>query len=161
MAVPLPSKQAKGVRFPYPALMKLIELIDVLCRNGDLPLNLYLPNGQIVPGHFHVTEVGVVTKKFVDCGGVWRESSYCNIQVWVANDTEHRLQASKLVKIIRFAASQVPLELPVVIEYQDQSLALYDLKATGRLAGHWVNLMLEQKNTACLAPDKCGVKGCC
>jgi len=27
-----------------------------------------LENGSFVPEHFHVTEVGMVTKNFIDCG---------------------------------------------------------------------------------------------
>lgn len=141
--------------------MQLIELIDVLSRSEDVPLDLYLPNGHIVPGHFHITEIGVVTKKFVDCGGVWHERSACHIQVWVANDKEHKLLTKKLLKIIQHASKEVSVELPVVIEYQEHSLTLYDLEAAGRVPGHWTNLMMAQKTTACLAPDKCGVKGCC
>jgi predicted transcriptional regulator len=28
-----------------------------------------LPDGTTVPEHFHVTEVGLITKNFIDCGG--------------------------------------------------------------------------------------------
>jgi len=28
-----------------------------------------LPEGTYLPAHFHMTEVGLVTKHFVDCGG--------------------------------------------------------------------------------------------
>lgn len=28
-----------------------------------------LENGNSVPEHFHVTEVGIITKDFIDCGG--------------------------------------------------------------------------------------------
>ena len=28
-----------------------------------------LENGSFVPEHFHVTEVGMITKNFIDCGG--------------------------------------------------------------------------------------------
>ena len=31
-----------------------------------------LENGTEVPDHFHVTEVGVMIKKFIDCGGAVR-----------------------------------------------------------------------------------------
>jgi hypothetical protein len=35
-------------------------------------LNFVLPNGTIIPKHFHVTEVGQITKHFIDCGGTVR-----------------------------------------------------------------------------------------
>jgi hypothetical protein len=39
-----------------------------------------------VPEHFHVTEVGVVTKDFIDCGGTVRHEKVANFQLWDAND---------------------------------------------------------------------------
>ncbi len=35
-------------------------------------VNFKLASGGFVPEHFHVTEVGAVTKHFIDCGGVER-----------------------------------------------------------------------------------------
>ncbi|NJO87338.1 MAG: hypothetical protein HC821_05015 [Lewinella sp.] len=37
--------------------------------NTTSVLRLFLPDGSPVPPHFHLTEVGRSTKKFVDCGG--------------------------------------------------------------------------------------------
>ena len=31
-------------------------------------LNFKLPDGTFVPAHFHLTEIGLMTKHFVDCG---------------------------------------------------------------------------------------------
>jgi hypothetical protein len=31
--------------------------------------NIPVTNGTTVPEHFHVTEVGLITKNFIDCGG--------------------------------------------------------------------------------------------
>ena len=45
-----------------------------------------LPDGSLVPEHFHVTEVGKVTKHFIDCGGVLRKEEKINFQLWNAND---------------------------------------------------------------------------
>ena len=37
---------------------------------GELDtLKFQLPNGQFVPAHFHITEVGNVTRNYIDCGG--------------------------------------------------------------------------------------------
>jgi hypothetical protein len=40
-----------------------------------------LPNGDLVPNHFHVTEVGKITKNFIDCGGVVRNEEVANFQL--------------------------------------------------------------------------------
>ena len=37
-----------------------------------------LPNGNYVPEHFHVTEVGLITKHFIDCGGKVRKETVVN-----------------------------------------------------------------------------------
>ena len=58
-----------------------------------------LPNGDLVPSHFHVTEVGKITKHFIDCGGVIRKEEKVNFQLWEANDYDHRLHPEKLEHI--------------------------------------------------------------
>ena len=35
---------------------------------GKEKIAFQLPNGSLVPNHFHVTEVGAISKKFIDCG---------------------------------------------------------------------------------------------
>ncbi|MGA8855051.1 MAG: DUF6428 family protein, partial [Christiangramia sp.] len=47
--------------------MKLSEFKNQLSRLKEIAFQL--PNGQLVPEHFHVTEVGKITKHFIDCGG--------------------------------------------------------------------------------------------
>jgi hypothetical protein len=53
--------------------MKLKEIQQALV--GMDAVNFQLPDKSFVPAHFHVTEVGKVTKKFIDCGGVVREEN--------------------------------------------------------------------------------------
>lgn len=36
-------------------------------------LEFQLPGGQFVPAHFHLTEVGHVTRNYIDCGGTVRQ----------------------------------------------------------------------------------------
>jgi hypothetical protein len=58
------------------------------------------PDGKFIPFHFHVTEAATVNKKFRDCGGVERNETYASIQLWAANDFEHRINAGKIRKIM-------------------------------------------------------------
>jgi hypothetical protein len=137
--------------------MESIQLLDVLKNHPDRSMQIVLPTGTSVPAHFHVTEVGHVQKRFVDCGGTLRSSASCLLQVWVANDLDHRLDSTKLSKIIEkglglFDNQQVPVE----IEYEQGVLSQYPLQSieiidTG-LVFHVAN-----KHTACLAPDKCRI----
>lgn len=46
--------------------MKLSEFKSELQQLNTFAFQL--PNGSFVPNHFHVTEVGKVSKHFIDCG---------------------------------------------------------------------------------------------
>ena len=81
--------------------MKLSEIKTLLPNLENVAFQL--ENGTFVPEHFHVTEVGITTKNFIDCGGVIRNEKSVNFQLWNANDYEHRLKAGKLLDIISLA----------------------------------------------------------
>jgi len=130
--------------------MKLSEIKNHL--TGAESVNFKLENGIQVPEHFHVTEVGVVTKDFIDCGGTVRHEKVANFQLWDANDYEHRLKASKLLNIISLSEKVLGMEdLEIEVEYQAQTIGKYDLGYNGK------NFILITKTTACLAPDKCSI----
>ena len=63
-------------------------------------LTIQLPNGSLVPAHFHITEIGLLSKHFIDCGGTVREEKVATLQLWTADDVEHRLSPTKLHSII-------------------------------------------------------------
>jgi len=130
--------------------MKLSEIKNYL-QNAE-SVDFQLPNGQMVPAHFHVTEVGLVNKHFIDCGGVERRESVVNFQLWDANDLEHRLKPQKLQKIIALSEKVLGLgDLNIEVEYQSDTIGKYDLGYDGK------NFLLLSKQTACLASDSCGI----
>jgi hypothetical protein len=130
--------------------MKLSEIKEILANQESV--NFKLENGQVVPEHFHVTEVGVITKDFIDCGGTVRHEKVANFQLWDANDFEHRLKAGKLLDIISLSEQIIGMEdLEIEVEYQSETIGKYDLGFDG---DHFV---LISKTTACLAMDKCGI----
>lgn len=51
--------------------MKLSEIKQIL--ETAETVNFKLEIGSFVPEHFHVTEVGVISKHFIDCGGTVRK----------------------------------------------------------------------------------------
>lgn len=111
-----------------------------------------LENGTFVPEHFHVTEIGKVSKHFLDCGGTVRKEEKVNFQLWNANDTEHRLKPGKLLDIIRLSEEQLGIEdLEIEVEYQETTIGKYDLDFNGK------HFILKSKATACLAQDACGI----
>ena len=130
--------------------MKLSEIKEILAKRESV--NFKLENGQVVPEHFHVTEVGVITKDFIDCGGTVRHEKIANFQLWDANDFEHRLKAGKLLNIISLSEQVIGMEdLDIEVEYQSETIGKYDLDFDGD------NFVLTSKTTACLAMDKCGI----
>lgn len=142
--------------------MTTTELRRSLARDPAAALHVMLPDGEFVPAHFHVTEVGRIQKEFVDCGGTRRDAVSCLIQVWVATDTDHRLSAGRLAAILDLAAPILRGEdLPVEIEYESGRISQYPLGGIEATPAGML-LMLGTKHTECLAPDRCGVgAGCC
>jgi len=129
--------------------MKLSQVKQIL--DTVETVNFKLENGTYVPEHFHVTEVGVVTKHFIDCGGMVRNEKAANFQLWDANDFEHRLKPGKLQKIIALSEKVLTIEdLEIEVEYQTDTIGKYDLGFDGK------NFLLLSKKTACLAKDNCG-----
>jgi hypothetical protein len=139
--------------------LTLQSFVNLLTSHPEAGLFFMLPDGDFVPEHFHVTEVGRVQKEFIDCGGTVRSSVTCVLQVWVANDTDHRLQAGKLAKIVQLAESILKgYDLPVEVEYESGHISQYPITAAEVTPGGLL-FHLDGKHTECLAPDQCGVGG--
>ena len=130
--------------------MKLSEIKEVLKTVETV--NFKLPNGTFVPEYFHVTEVGLITKNFIDCGGSVRKETVANFQLWDANDYEHRLKPQKLVHIIELSQKVLGIEdYEIEVEYHNETIGKYDLEFDGE------NFILLNKQTACLAQEQCGI----
>lgn len=141
--------------------MNLSELRQALEANPGCGLRLVVGDGRAIADHFHVTEVGHVEKRFVDCGGVRRASVACVLQTLVAHDVDHRLTTDKLAKIVALADSlDLPGDAPVEVEHQERSVSV-DAVAGCHLedgaAGPMLVFQLTPKQTACLAEDACGL----
>ena len=156
---------------PITRFMKLYEFVNILRSSGDKEIIIRKTPLDIVPQNFHITEIGNVSKDFVDCGGVRRKLEYCAMQVWVADDINHRLKASKLLGILEKGLEFIDENNIVNFEIQENTISLYEL--FGVTVGNNGTICLEvaKKQTNCLAPDKCGInlnkiescsrKGCC
>lgn len=115
-------------------------------------INFKLPSGAYVPQHFHVTEIGLVTRQFIDCGGTERLEKVVNFQLFDANDFDHRLKPEKLIKIITLSEEKLGIgDLEIEVEYQSETISKYGLHYNGK------EFQLVPKHTACLATDKCGI----
>ena len=111
-----------------------------------------LPSGEHVPPHYHLTEVGEITKNFVDCGGTVRHEKVVSFQLWTADDFDHRLEAQTVISIIEMAESELGIgNLDVEVEYQSDTIGKYGLEFDGQV------FQLTSTQTDCLAKEKCGI----
>lgn len=143
--------------------MTIAEFRALLAAHPETRMHWMLPDRSFIPEHYHITEVGRVQKDFIDCGGTIRSLASCLLQIWVADDIEHRLKTSKLAAIMEVAAPVLKSDdLPVEVEYEDGTISHYSV---GGIEATPAGLLfyLGTKHTACLAPEKCGVggSGCC
>jgi hypothetical protein len=110
------------------------------------------PDGALVPKHFHITEVGQINKRFIDCGGTVRSENVICMQLWESIDFWHRLEPSKLISIIDLSISKLGIDdNEIEIEYQNDTIGKYSVQFENE------TFKLISTNTACLASDKCGI----
>lgn len=130
--------------------MKISEMKNNLANIQAV--NFKLPDGSYLPSHFHVTEVGLVTKHFIDCGGVERKETMANFQLWEAGDYDHRLTPQKFLHILNLSKKVLGDEdLDIEVEYQQNTIGKFGLNFDGK------DFILTTKQTACLAQDACGI----
>jgi hypothetical protein len=135
--------------------MLLKELKQVLKTNPTSLVRFRLPDGSLLAAHAHITEVGLVTKSFIDCGGTTREERKCQLQSWVAEDYDHRLRADKLLSIIDKAQVIVGNDdLPVDVEHDVGFAAAFPISSVTVAHGE-VIIESASRHTQCLAPEKC------
>jgi hypothetical protein len=130
--------------------MKLSQVKSALNQLDKIAFEL--PDGELVPSHFHVTEVGKVTKHFIDCGGTVRKEEVVNFQLWNADDYDHRLHPEKLLSIIKLSQDKLAIgDLDIEVEYQAETIGKFGLDFNG------TNFLLTSKQTDCLAKENCGI----
>ena len=130
--------------------MKLSEIKPIL--KAQETLSFQLPDGTLVPEHFHVTEVGKVIRHYIDCGGTERKEEAINFQLWDADDYNHRLHPEKLLHIIELSEKVLGLsDAPIEVEFQGETIQWFGLAYNGE------RFLLTSKQTDCLAKEKCGV----
>lgn len=147
--------------------MKLSALIHHLDSTPKQKLIFLLPDGRLIPSHYHLTEVARIRKDFIDCGGELRQLEYCTLQLWATYDVDHRLITDKFLAILKKSNRAVPSQdIEVEVEYEDKVISQYPIESAQVEQGQLV-VRLSSKHTDCLAKDACGVnaatpeKACC
>ena len=130
--------------------MKLSQFKSQLAQIENL--EFVLQNGTKVPAHFHITEVGMTTKQFTDCGNTFRTQKTATIQLWTSIDFYHRLEPMKVFNIIKATEKMFEGEdLDIEIEFQQDTVAKYGLEFQNN------QFVLMNTKTDCLAKDSCEV----
>jgi uncharacterized protein DUF6428 len=143
--------------------MKLRDLQKVLKKSPNRFPRFLLPNGDYVPAHAHVTEVGHLIRTFIDCGGVRGQEEKVVLQTHAGDDTEHRLRSDRFAKILQLGQKILPrTDLDVEVEYDCCVVAQYPVVDI-RLKGDCLDLMLGRGRTQCRARERreTGSENCC
>jgi hypothetical protein len=134
--------------------MKLSELRSILENHPDTFPRFVLPDGDLIPAHAHVTEVGHVVKNFIDCGGVMGKSETVLLQTHVGQDTDHRLKSDRFAKILQLGEQLLPHDqIEVEVEYDCCVVAQYPVSEV-KPSGNHLDVILGRRHTQCLAQER-------
>src|SRR5690606_13209221 len=93
---------------------------------------------------------GIITKYFIDCGGIIRNEKVVNFQLWNAKDFEHRFKPTKRLNILALSEEKLGIEdAEIEVEYQRTTIGKYD---NGK------HFILMNKLAACLVEDTCRMR---
>jgi hypothetical protein len=129
--------------------MKLSQLNQILENYPKTFPRFILPDGSQIPPHMHVTEVGHVVRKFIDCGGVIGKEENIVLQTRAGSDVEHRLGSDGLAKILRLGRRVLPAtDLDVSVEYDCCVVSQYPISDV-KTDGADLHLILSANRTQC------------
>ena len=134
--------------------MKISDLRSALEQHPATFPRFILPDGDYIPAHAHVTEVGHVAKNFIDCGGVTGRTETVVLQTHVGKDVDHRLRSDRFAKILALGERVLPHDqLEVEVEYDCCVVAQYPIEEVTP-AGDHLNVTLGKRRTQCLAQER-------
>ncbi|HZR78807.1 MAG TPA: DUF6428 family protein [Chthoniobacterales bacterium] len=134
--------------------MKLSELQQTLKLHPRSLPRFVLPDGDYIPLHAHLTEVGHVIRTFIDCGGLTGREEKIVLQAHVGEDTDHQLRSDRFAKILGLGERVVPnTDLDVDVEYDCCVVAQYPINEV-RPRGQYLDLVLGRGRTQCRARER-------
>ena len=134
--------------------MNFHDLQSALQTNPKLFPRFVLPNGDYIPAHAHVTEVGYLVRNFIDCGGLTGKEEKVVLQTHVGNNTDHRLRSDRFAKILQLGNRVIPSpNLDIDVEYDCCVVAQYPI-ADAKPDGEHLKLILGRGRTQCRARER-------
>lgn len=155
--------------------MNFENVKNILAENPSKSITFTLPNGEKVPASFHITDLGVVQKHLIDCGGQTRTEEQVHLQLWTGKDVDHRVTTDTANFILDQSQSVIdrikdPKSAEVLVEYQLDwhDMPVFSLFTINDMQASedQVSITLGTIQTTCLAAERsnseCGVsEGCC
>lgn len=135
--------------------MTLADFRRALSLEPSLGVRFRLPTGALTPIHAHLTEVARVEKRFIDCGGTVRTDVSARLQLWSADDTEHRVGCAKALQVLARGAELIgEVDLPLEVEHDFPLLTVFPVIGSV-VEGRERIFLLGTRKADCLAPDVC------
>jgi hypothetical protein len=134
--------------------MTFHDLQNALEANPNRFPRFVLPDGDYIPAHAHVTEVGHLVRNFIDCGGLSGKEEKVVLQMHVGDDSDHRLRSDRFAKILRLGKRVIPTaDLDVDVEYDCCVVAQYPIVKAKPDSEH-LNLILQRGRTQCRVRER-------
>lgn len=134
--------------------MKLDVLKELVAKHPRTFPRFVLPDGDHIPAHAHVTEVGHVVKNYIDCSGETGQEEKVLLQTHVGSDTQHRLRSDRFAKILELGGRIVRNDkLNVEVEYDCCVVAQYPI-TEAKVEGKHLELLLIRGKTQCRARER-------
>jgi len=138
-----------------PIPMTVAEFRAALGSRAGLHLRFRLPTGSLSPVHAHLTEVSRVEKRFIDCGGTVRVQVSARLQVWSADDTDHRVGCAKALEVLGRGQSLLGSDqLPLEVEMDFPLLTVFPVLGS-TVEDDTLVFLLGTTKADCLAPEFC------
>lgn len=143
-----------------PAPLSFEAFRQALAADPSLGLRFRLPAGGLTPIHLHLTEVARVEKRFIDCGGTVRTEVSARLQLWAADDTDHRVSCAKALQVLARGADLVgSTALTIEVEHDFPLLTVFPVLGSV-VEGRERVFLLGAKRADCLAPEICVPNAC-
>jgi Family of unknown function (DUF6428) len=138
----------------YRSQMTFHDLQNALEANPNRFPRFVLPDGDYIPAHAHVTEVGHLVRNFIDCGGLSGKEEKVVLQMHVGDDSDHRLRSDRFAKILRLGKRVIrTADLDVDVEYDCCVVAQYPIVNVKPDSEH-LNLILQRGRTQCRVHER-------
>lgn len=133
--------------------MNVSEFIEFLGSRGASEVVFYLNNGTVFSPHFHISFISKVDKTGFTCEKIPYAEAFVEIQLWVADDVNHRISGDKFLSIL----SKLDLQAADLLKDLNIQLDLNGVLSSFSLRQSEGLLVLNPLKASCPVPELCVV----